>query len=339
MKRCRITCTLWLSLAASMTAGLAQSNNVTTSGGTTGTLPVFTGSATIGNSAMTQSGNYIGIGTGTSSPVTTLTVLGSILAGNKNGIGTEAGSSTNYLGVVNNSINSSASIVLGELDGTYNPRALIIQSASPTSNLVTFTGGYTNSSGYPNWVFMNGNVGIGTTNPSALLEVNGNVKLTSGSGASITYSDGTQQTTAWTGVVCGGDYAEDVETDGNKSGYEPGDVLVIAADSAKDVQKSQEAYSTSVAGIYATKPGVIGKRESMAKVSDDIPMAMVGIVPTKVTAENGPIHRGDLLVSSSRLGYAMKGTDRGRMLGAVIGKAMGTLEIGTGTIEVLVTLQ
>jgi hypothetical protein len=35
----------------------------------------------------------------------------------------------------------------------------------------------------------------------------------------------------------------------------------------------------------------------------------------------------------------MKGTDRGRMLGAVIGKAMSSLESGTGVIEVLVTLQ
>jgi hypothetical protein len=35
----------------------------------------------------------------------------------------------------------------------------------------------------------------------------------------------------------------------------------------------------------------------------------------------------------------MKGTDRGRMLGAVIGKAMGSLDSGTGVIEVLVTLQ
>lgn len=68
-------------------------------------------------------------------------------------------------------------------------------------------------------------------------------------------------------------------------------------------------------------------------------MAMVGIVPTKVTAENGPIKRGDLLVTSSKMGYAMKGTDRSRMLGAVVGKAMGSLEQGSGVIEVLVTLQ
>jgi hypothetical protein len=68
-------------------------------------------------------------------------------------------------------------------------------------------------------------------------------------------------------------------------------------------------------------------------------MAMVGRVPTKVSAENGPIKVGDLLVTSSTPGYAMKGTDRSLLTGAVVGKAMGPLDSGTGTIEVLVTLQ
>lgn len=94
-----------------------------------------------------------------------------------------------------------------------------------------------------------------------------------------------------------------------------------------------------VAGIFATKPGVIGRRQNQVCDSDEVPMAMIGVVPTKVTAENGPIRKGDLLVTSAQPGYAMKGTDRGRMLGAVIGKAMGSLDSGNGVIEVLVTLQ
>jgi len=68
-------------------------------------------------------------------------------------------------------------------------------------------------------------------------------------------------------------------------------------------------------------------------------MAVVGIVPCKVSAENGPIHRGDLLVTSSRPGYAMKGTDRRRLVGAVVGKALEELPRGAGVIQVLVTLQ
>jgi hypothetical protein len=44
-------------------------------------------------------------------------------------------------------------------------------------------------------------------------------------------------------------------------------------------------------------------------------------------------------VTSSVAGYAMKGTDRARMLGAVVGKAMQPMQSGEGVIEVLVTLQ
>lgn len=68
---------------------------------------------------------------------------------------------------------------------------------------------------------------------------------------------------------------------------------------------------------------------------------MIGVVPTKVTAENGAIATGDLLVSSSTAGRAMKGTDRARMVGAVIGKALDPLPAAKmeGVIQVLVTLQ
>ena len=62
-------------------------------------------------------------------------------------------------------------------------------------------------------------------------------------------------------------------------------------------------------------------------------------VPCKVTAANGSIHIGDLLVTSSKPGYAMKGTDRKKMLGAVVGKALQAMPNGDGVIQVLVTLQ
>lgn len=184
-----------------------------------------------------------------------------------------------------------------------------------------------------------GNIGIGTTAPGAKLEVSGNVKLTSGSGASITFADGTTQSTAWNGALCGGDYAESVNVAGSHTDYEPGDVLVLSESDSSDVSKSSTPYSRLVAGIYSTRPGVLGRRQSGQKTEQEVPMAMVGIVPTKVSAENGPIRKGDLLVTSSTPGYAMKGTDPSRMLGTIVGKAMQSLDRSDGVIDVLVTLQ
>ncbi len=68
-------------------------------------------------------------------------------------------------------------------------------------------------------------------------------------------------------------------------------------------------------------------------------MARVDIVRTKVSAENSPIKIGDLLVTSSTAGHAMKGTDRDAMVGAVVGKTLGKLDAGTGIVEVLVSSQ
>jgi len=186
-----------------------------------------------------------------------------------------------------------------------------------------------------------GDVGIGTTAPGAKLEVAGNVKLTAGSGASMTFQDGTVQSTAWNGTLTGGDYAESIDVLGDRAAYEPGDVIVIDDNETGKFNKSDKPYSKLVAGVYSTKPGLVGRRTTADRPDKEaeVPMAMMGIVPTKVTTENGPIERGDLLVSSSKPGYAMKGTDRDRLTGAVIGKALASMKSGTGVIEVLISLQ
>ena len=59
----------------------------------------------------------------------------------------------------------------------------------------------------------------------------------------------------------------------------------------------------------------------------------------KVDASFGAIHAGDLLTSSPHAGYAMKVSDRAQANGAVIGKALGNLDSGTGLIPVMVTLK
>jgi hypothetical protein len=67
-------------------------------------------------------------------------------------------------------------------------------------------------------------------------------------------------------------------------------------------------------------------------------LALAGRVPVKVTAENGPIRPGDLLVASSTPGHAMRAPQRVAP-GTVVGKAMGTLEQRRGVVEMLVMLR
>jgi len=138
----------------------------------------------------------------------------------------------------------------------------------------------------------------------------------------------------------GADFAEAVDAIGGGSKYEPGDVMMVDETGTRRIALANGPYSTKVAGIYSTKPAILGTEHPMddPRIANEVPLAIVGIVPCKVSAENGPIHPGDLLVSASIPGYAMKGTDRGRMLGAIVGKALGSLDKGTGTIEVLVSL-
>ena len=116
----------------------------------------------------------------------------------------------------------------------------------------------------------------------------------------------------------------------------PGDVLIIGGDGK--LTRSTQAFQTAVVGVYSTKPGFVGGSSDDIDPSGKAPLAIVGIVPVKASAENGPIHPGDLLTTSSTPGHAMKAGPN-PPIGTVIGKALGTLAEGKGVIQMLVTLQ
>ena len=70
-----------------------------------------------------------------------------------------------------------------------------------------------------------------------------------------------------------------------------------------------------------------------------LPVALVGKVYARVDASYGAIRVGDLLTTSPTPGHAMVALDRSLAFGATLGKALGSLDEGTGMVPVLVNLQ
>ena len=151
------------------------------------------------------------------------------------------------------------------------------------------------------------------------------------------YADGTvySQTTA----VGSADVAERINV---SEWVEAGDVVEIDPDHVGFFRKATGVYSTRVAGIISTSPGVIlgnDVDDVTGQWDDNRPvLAIAGRVPVKVSTENGPIAVGDLLVSSSVPGIAMKG-DPAVSIGAVVGKAMEAVAGGEAVIMAQVTLR
>src|SRR5215203_5059009 len=140
----------------------------------------------------------------------------------------------------------------------------------------------------------------------------------------------------------GADVAEYFDVEGTLSTYESGDVLIISESSDRKVEKSSAPYSTLVAGIYATKPGLLLTEKNVTQddLDDMVPMGVIGVIPTKVCLEGGEIKRGDLLVTSSIPGVAMKADLDKVKVGQVIGKALQNYNGGApGKINVLVSIK
>jgi hypothetical protein len=131
----------------------------------------------------------------------------------------------------------------------------------------------------------------------------------------------------------GADFAEMLPA---QAELEAGDVLVINEDGK--LGRCTKPNQPNVAGVHATQPGLVGGAQEGADLTGKAPLAVVGVVPVKVTSENGPIKPGDKLTTSSTAGHAMK-ADKHPEVGTVIGKALTALEGKQGVIQMLVVLQ
>lgn len=119
----------------------------------------------------------------------------------------------------------------------------------------------------------------------------------------------------------------------------PGDVVEIDDQRPGHFRRAATRNSTAVAGVISTEPGVSLNARSGATAAVEGPqLALVGRVPVKVTADNGAIQPGDLLVASNVPGHAMRGPQNPAP-GTVIGKALAAHADGIGVVEMLVMLR
>ena len=165
-----------------------------------------------------------------------------------------------------------------------------------------------------------GRIGIGTTNPAAMLHVTGDAQVDGNIAAK--YQDVAEWVKAPTALA-------------------PGTVVVIDPHNQNQVLQAAEAYDARVAGVVSNRPGVLLGEAG----SDKVKVAQSGRVKVKVDATFGSVAPGDLLVTSPHPGYAMRSTpiDVGGATihrpGTLLGKALEPLASGQGEILVLLTLQ
>ncbi|MCW5849048.1 MAG: hypothetical protein KIT87_03110 [Anaerolineae bacterium] len=142
-------------------------------------------------------------------------------------------------------------------------------------------------------------------------------------------------------ITGGSDLAEPFEVD-KADTIKPGMVVSIDAAQPGRLRLAVQAYNRAVAGVVSgangIQPGLTMKQ--VGTIADgSLPIALTGRVYVWVDAAYGPVQPGDLLTTSDTPGHAMKVTDYARAQGAIIGKAMSSLETGTGLVLVLVSLQ
>jgi hypothetical protein len=139
---------------------------------------------------------------------------------------------------------------------------------------------------------------------------------------------------AWFGTFYGvstqAKYADLAENYVSDAPYEPGTVVVFGGE--QEVTVSRQDHSSAVAGVISTNPAYL--MNSTLQGDTVVAVAFTGRVPCRV---QGPVKKGDVLVTGKTPGVAQL-IDNDRFVpGCVLGKALGSINTNDiQTIEIIV---
>ncbi len=264
---------------------------------------------TNGDSYFNTSGN---VGIGTTSPISTLSVGGN--------------------GLSNAEIYGSYSSAVGGGYGVYGTSSGTgVQGITTGNTSVNFGGNFSAPNGnYAEMATGNGYGIIAKSSGSAYGVYTNSLYVTTGP----SHIEGTLYVAGGYGNIQSGDVAEDLQTiagrnaalcagnvscmvnDYKKEDLSYGDVVCINPNYGETIMLCNESDSELVAGVVSNTSTI----DMGSNISFSYPIAVAGIVYTKVLAGSEGIKPGDLLVSSSVPGYAMKAPANWTE-GTILGKA------------------
>jgi len=144
-------------------------------------------------------------------------------------------------------------------------------------------------------------------------------------------------------ITGGSDLSEQFDINAINEQLKPGMLVSIDPKNAGELILSTKAFDRTAAGVISGAGGVktgmlMGQHGT--KADGKHPVALTGRVYCWVDADAaGAVEPGDLITTSDTPGHGMKVIDHAKAAGAIIGKAMTSLDKGKGLVLVLVSLQ
>lgn len=114
-------------------------------------------------------------------------------------------------------------------------------------------------------------------------------------------------------------YADLAEIYRSDQEYQAGTVVVFGGD--QEITVTEQSHDARVAGVVSSQPAYL-----MNSAAPGLPVALVGKVPCRVL---GPVHKGDLLVTSDKPGLAQKMQQW--CPGSILGKSLESVADNTET--------